>query len=115
MQITSIKTPNKYLHLWMFYSISQAIFELFRGETDLVEDLRMILKTYRESLRSLGMLSECDIRTIFGPLEDLQPLHKGKILMQIIYEKWKFLVTIQMLPKWSLPLNFVSDELYSNS
>lgn len=58
--------------------VLQAIYELFRGELDMVDDLCLIMKTYRDSMRSLSMLSEQELETIFGRLEDLQPLHQGK-------------------------------------
>ncbi|XP_071809005.1 rho guanine nucleotide exchange factor 3-like [Asterias amurensis] len=57
----------------------EAIYELFRGELDMVDDLRLIMKTYRDSMRSLSMLSEQELETIFGRLEDLQPLHQDLI------------------------------------
>ncbi|XP_022101176.1 rho guanine nucleotide exchange factor 3-like [Acanthaster planci] len=57
----------------------EVIYELFRGELDMVDDLKLIMKTYRDSMRSLGMLSEQELETIFGGLEDLQPLHQDLI------------------------------------
>ena len=60
------------------FVIPKAIYELFRGELDMVDDLRLIMKTYRDSMRSLSMLSEQEMETIFGRLEDLQPLHQGR-------------------------------------
>ncbi|XP_038047758.1 rho guanine nucleotide exchange factor 3-like [Patiria miniata] len=57
----------------------EVIYELFRGEVDMVDDLRLIMKTYRDSMRYLGMLSEQELQTIFGGLEDLQHLHQNLI------------------------------------
>ncbi|XP_070559417.1 rho guanine nucleotide exchange factor 3-like isoform X2 [Ptychodera flava] len=54
----------------------EAIFELFQGEEDLIEDLKLIKKTYHDSMKSLGILTDHELQTIFGPLESLVPLHE---------------------------------------
>ncbi|XP_033110617.1 rho guanine nucleotide exchange factor 3-like [Anneissia japonica] len=57
----------------------EAIFELLQGEHDMVDDLKLIMKTYRDSMRSLQMLTENELNTIFGTLETLTPLHEELI------------------------------------
>lgn len=57
----------------------EAIFELYQGEVDLVEDLQLILKTYRDSMKSLGILNPQELATIFYRLEELVPLHEELI------------------------------------
>ncbi|XP_071960440.1 rho guanine nucleotide exchange factor 3-like [Antedon mediterranea] len=57
----------------------EAIFELLQGEQDMTDDLKLIMKTYRDSMRSLQMLNEQELNTIFGTLETLTPLHEELI------------------------------------
>ena len=57
----------------------------------------MIMKTYRDSMRSLGMLNESELQTIFGPLEDLQPLHKGKRKGSTIINKHQQMIMITIM------------------
>ncbi|XP_077991559.1 rho guanine nucleotide exchange factor 3-like [Glandiceps talaboti] len=54
----------------------EAIFELYQGEEDLVEDLKLIKKTYYDSMKSLSILTDQELHTIFGPLENILPLHE---------------------------------------
>ncbi|PIK45586.1 putative rho guanine nucleotide exchange factor 3 isoform X2 [Apostichopus japonicus] len=57
----------------------EAIFELYQGEVELVEDLQLILKTYRDSMKSLRILNQQELATIFFRLEELIPLHEELI------------------------------------
>ncbi|XP_071510283.1 rho guanine nucleotide exchange factor 3-like [Diadema antillarum] len=58
----------------------EAIYELYQGEVDLVEDLKLVMKAYRDSMRSLQMLTEEELNIIFGSLDDLRPLHEELII-----------------------------------
>ncbi|XP_022253544.1 neuroepithelial cell-transforming gene 1 protein-like [Limulus polyphemus] len=55
----------------------EAIFELYQGEDDLVEDLKLVLQTYRHSLFQLGILSSEELGSIFGPMDNILSLHQG--------------------------------------
>lgn len=46
---------NLYIHLQEI-ELQEAIFELYNGEEDLVEDLRLVRKTYADSLIHLNIL-----------------------------------------------------------
>ncbi|XP_039259087.2 uncharacterized protein LOC120335619 isoform X1 [Styela clava] len=54
----------------------EAIFELYQGERDLVQDLTMAKQTYRDSMVTLKMLSDEEVTLIFGKLGCLLPLHE---------------------------------------
>ncbi|ESO04997.1 hypothetical protein HELRODRAFT_150157, partial [Helobdella robusta] len=54
----------------------EAIFELFKSEVDLIEDLQMICNTYRESMRKLNLLNEDELTIIFGEIDSLLPIHR---------------------------------------
>ncbi|XP_018668324.2 uncharacterized protein LOC100175479 [Ciona intestinalis] len=55
----------------------ETIFELYQGECDLVDDLRMAKQTYRDSMVTLKMLTEDEVTRIFGKLDCLLPLHEN--------------------------------------
>lgn len=57
-------------------SVSQAIFELCAGEENIVEDLELLLSTYRNSLLQLNILTEDEVRCIFGDLEPILNSHR---------------------------------------
>ncbi|XP_065581612.1 rho guanine nucleotide exchange factor 3-like [Artemia franciscana] len=57
----------------------EAIFELYQGEVDLVDDLRMIMHTYHDSLLSLGIITQADAKAIFGDLLDIILVHQELI------------------------------------
>ncbi|XP_077866761.1 neuroepithelial cell-transforming gene 1 protein-like isoform X2 [Saccoglossus kowalevskii] len=54
----------------------EAIYELYQGEVDLVEDLKLIKKAYHDSMKSLGILKDEELNTIFGSLANILPLHE---------------------------------------
>lgn len=54
----------------------EAIYELYQGENDLVEDLNIVKKTYHDSMRKLQLLSEGELKQIFGPVDELIPIHE---------------------------------------
>eukprot|EP00057_Strongylocentrotus_purpuratus_P014770 XP_011669244.1 PREDICTED: rho guanine nucleotide exchange factor 3 isoform X2 [Strongylocentrotus purpuratus] len=54
----------------------EAIFELFQGEVDLVDDLYLVMKTYRDAMRSLQILTDQELNIIFGSLEELRMIHE---------------------------------------
>ncbi|XP_041459914.1 rho guanine nucleotide exchange factor 3-like [Lytechinus variegatus] len=54
----------------------EAIFELLQGEVDLVDDLYLVMKTYRDAMRSLQILTDQDLNIIFGSLDELRMIHE---------------------------------------
>ncbi|XP_008319273.1 rho guanine nucleotide exchange factor 3 isoform X3 [Cynoglossus semilaevis] len=54
----------------------EAIFELAQGEQDLVEDLRLAKKAYRDPMLKLSIMTEQELNQIFGNLDSLIPLHE---------------------------------------
>uniref|UniRef100_A0A674PE14 Neuroepithelial cell transforming 1 n=1 Tax=Takifugu rubripes TaxID=31033 RepID=A0A674PE14_TAKRU len=54
----------------------EAIFELFRGEQDLIEDLQLAHKAYHDPMLKLSIMSEEELTHIFGNLDDYIPLHE---------------------------------------
>lgn len=61
----------------MLTFVSQAIFELAQGEQDLVEDLKLAKKAYRDPMLKLSIMNEQELNQIFGTLDSLIPLHEG--------------------------------------
>ena len=57
----------------------EAIYELYKGELDLISDLAMVRKTYQESMKQLGLLSDDDLVQIFGHIDHLIPLHQSLV------------------------------------
>jgi len=53
----------------------EAIYELYQGEKDMMEDLENVKKLYRDSLLTLGLMSKQEILTLFGNIDDLTPVH----------------------------------------
>lgn len=56
----------------------EAIYELYKSEEDLVEDLRLVKTTYHDSMHKLGILSDEELDQIFGHIHSLVPLHEGR-------------------------------------
>ncbi|XP_071351573.1 rho guanine nucleotide exchange factor 3 isoform X3 [Trachinotus anak] len=54
----------------------EAIFELAQGEQDLVEDLTLAKKAYRDPMLKLSIMTEQELNQIFGTLDSLIPLHE---------------------------------------
>uniref|UniRef100_A0A3Q2TD67 Neuroepithelial cell transforming 1 n=1 Tax=Fundulus heteroclitus TaxID=8078 RepID=A0A3Q2TD67_FUNHE len=54
----------------------EAIFELSRGEQDLIEDLQLARKAYHDPMLKLSIMSEEELTHIFGNLDDYIPLHE---------------------------------------
>ena len=57
--------------------LQEAIFELFNGEEDLVEDLKLVRKTYADSLIHLNILTPSEEELVFGHLKALTPVHSS--------------------------------------
>ncbi|KAA8578210.1 hypothetical protein FQN60_007132, partial [Etheostoma spectabile] len=55
---------------------SEAIFELYRGEQDLIEDLQLARKAYHDPMLKLSIMSEEELTHIFGNLDAYIPLHE---------------------------------------
>jgi len=56
--------------------LQEAVFEIFNGEEDLVEDLKLVRKTYADSLIHLNILSPSEEQLVFGHMSALAPLHQ---------------------------------------
>eukprot|EP00092_Neocalanus_flemingeri_P040148 GFUD01043732.1.p1 GENE.GFUD01043732.1~~GFUD01043732.1.p1 ORF type:complete len:829 (-),score=244.19 GFUD01043732.1:674-3160(-) len=56
--------------------LQEAVFEIFNGEEDLVEDLKLVRKTYADSLIHLNILSQSEEQLVFGHMSALAPLHQ---------------------------------------
>ncbi|XP_026579525.1 rho guanine nucleotide exchange factor 3 isoform X1 [Pseudonaja textilis] len=54
----------------------EAIFELSQGEEDLIEDLKLAKKAYHDPMLKLSIMSEEELKQIFGTLDSLIPLHE---------------------------------------
>ncbi|XP_060759308.1 neuroepithelial cell-transforming gene 1 protein isoform X2 [Neoarius graeffei] len=54
----------------------EAIFELSRGEHDLIEDLQLARKAYHDPMLKLSIMSEEELTAIFGDLDAYIPLHE---------------------------------------
>ncbi|KAG7278613.1 hypothetical protein CRUP_013356 [Coryphaenoides rupestris] len=54
----------------------EAIFELSRGEQDLIEDLQLARKAYHDPMLKLSIMSEDELTQIFGNLDTYIPLHQ---------------------------------------
>ncbi|XP_020779315.2 neuroepithelial cell-transforming gene 1 protein [Boleophthalmus pectinirostris] len=60
----------------------EAIFELSRGEHDLIEDLQLARKAYHDPMLKLSIMSEEELTHIFGNLDAFIPLHED-LLQQL--------------------------------
>lgn len=74
------ETRGKALHFtFMQYLFSkfdkQAIYELWHGECDLIEDISMVQRNYHDSLVRLGLLNQSEADQIFGGIQSLLPVH----------------------------------------
>ncbi|XP_043079380.1 rho guanine nucleotide exchange factor 3 isoform X1 [Puntigrus tetrazona] len=54
----------------------ESIFELSQGEQDLIEDLKLAKKAYRDPMLKLSIMTEHELNQIFGTLDSLIPLHE---------------------------------------
>ncbi|KAI8764256.1 rho guanine nucleotide exchange factor 3 [Biomphalaria glabrata] len=54
----------------------EAIYELYQGEKDMLEDLANVAKLYRDTLVTLGLMTASDVCTLFGNIDNLIPVHR---------------------------------------
>ncbi|XP_026929125.1 neuroepithelial cell-transforming gene 1 protein isoform X1 [Acinonyx jubatus] len=54
----------------------EAIYEMSRGEQDLIEDLKLARKAYHDPMLKLSIMSEEELTQIFGDLDAYIPLHE---------------------------------------
>ncbi|KAM9808314.1 neuroepithelial cell-transforming gene 1 protein-like [Neosynchiropus ocellatus] len=54
----------------------EAIYELFRGEQDLIEDLQLARKAYHDPMLKLSIMTGEELAHIFGDLDAYIPLHE---------------------------------------
>ncbi|XP_071753576.1 neuroepithelial cell-transforming gene 1 protein-like isoform X1 [Centroberyx gerrardi] len=54
----------------------EAIYELYRGEQDLIEDLQLARKAYHDPMLKLFIMTEEELTHIFGDLDAYIPLHE---------------------------------------
>ncbi|XP_023222805.1 rho guanine nucleotide exchange factor 3-like isoform X1 [Centruroides sculpturatus] len=57
----------------------EAIYELFQGENDILEDLTLVKQIYYDSLLYLEILNPDELQQIFGSFHELIPLHQTLI------------------------------------
>lgn len=55
----------------------EAIYEMSRGEQDLIEDLKLARKAYHDPMLKLSIMSEEELTQIFGDLDAYIPLHEA--------------------------------------
>jgi len=86
-------TPTKHriIHLWSetwgkqtAQSLSnqeikrqEAIYELWHGECDLIEDISMLRRNYHDSLVRLCLITNEEAEQIFGGIQSLVPIHRA--------------------------------------
>ncbi|XP_077373840.1 neuroepithelial cell-transforming gene 1 protein-like [Festucalex cinctus] len=58
----------------------EAIYELFRGEQDLIEDLQLARKAYHDPMLKLSIMTEEELAHIFGDLDAYIPLHQDLLM-----------------------------------
>ena len=44
-------------------------------------------KVYRNGMKTLNILTNFELKQIFGPLEDILLLHEGRILLELKYNE----------------------------
>ncbi|XP_007933652.1 neuroepithelial cell-transforming gene 1 protein [Orycteropus afer afer] len=54
----------------------EAIYEMSRGEQDLIEDLKLARKAYHDPMLKLSIMSEEELTHLFGDLDAYIPLHE---------------------------------------
>lgn len=54
----------------------EAMYEMSRGEQDLIEDLKLARKAYHDPMLKLSIMSEEELTQIFGDLDAYIPLHE---------------------------------------
>jgi len=57
--------------------LQEAVYEIFNGEDDLVEDLKLVRKTYADSMIHLNIIKPEEEQLVFGRLNALTPLHSN--------------------------------------
>ncbi|XP_036963008.1 neuroepithelial cell-transforming gene 1 protein-like [Acanthopagrus latus] len=63
----------------------EAIYELYRGEQDLIEDLQLARKAYHDPMLKLSIITEEELAHIFGDLDAYIPLHED-LMMKLTEE-----------------------------
>ncbi|KAF7669855.1 hypothetical protein LDENG_00128710 [Lucifuga dentata] len=58
----------------------EAIYELYRGEQDLIEDLQLARKAYHDPMLKLSIMTEKELGQIFGDLDAYIPLHEDLLM-----------------------------------
>ncbi|CAF0958827.1 unnamed protein product [Rotaria sordida] len=51
------------------------LYELFSEEQQMIENLGLAQRVYRNGMKTLNILTDSELKQIFGPLEDILPLH----------------------------------------
>jgi len=52
------------------------LYELFSEEQQMIENLGLAQRVYRNGMKTLNILTDVELKQIFGPLEDILPLHE---------------------------------------
>ncbi|XP_023575531.1 neuroepithelial cell-transforming gene 1 protein [Octodon degus] len=85
----------------------EAIYEMSRGEQDLIEDLKLARKAYHDPMLKLSIMSEEELTHIFGDLDAYIPLHED--LLARIGEATKTDGTVEQIGH--ILVNWVCTEL----
>ncbi|KAL4226174.1 Rho guanine nucleotide exchange factor 3 [Mactra antiquata] len=59
--------------------LQEAIYELYQGELDLLQDLNTVKNTYKDSMQKLHLMTDGELEQIFGPIDDLMPIHEDLV------------------------------------
>ncbi|XP_046561147.1 LOW QUALITY PROTEIN: neuroepithelial cell-transforming gene 1 protein-like [Haliotis rubra] len=57
----------------------EAIYELYQGEQDIIEDLNNVQKNYNESMAKLQLMTAGELKQIFGPIKSLPQVHEDLV------------------------------------
>ncbi|XP_023930305.1 rho guanine nucleotide exchange factor 3-like [Lingula anatina] len=60
-------------------SRQEVIHELLQGEEDLIQDLQNVKKVYHDGMKTLHLMTEDELKQIFGIIEELVPIHKDLV------------------------------------
>jgi len=88
---------------------SMLIQEIIVTERDYVKDLDIIINVYYEPLKSLGIISEEEVHTLFSTVEDLYVLNRDKVLKR--FEEIYSGATENGIPLWEIDLGDIFLEL----
>lgn len=99
----------------------EAIYEVYKTEEELVEDLKMVIKTYRDSMKQLGLLTNEECHKIFGDIDEFVPVHENlvSLLKTCMLPDGSFSSIGVILKNWVRSIrcyvSYCSNEVYAHS